>query len=98
MSFVVFFLMIRLPPCSTRTDTLFPYTTLFRSGGGDRALPVPHPLRVGELGAVVDRHRTGRLARRSELGDADDHPVRGVEELRLQHDHLPRRAAVDPRG
>src|SRR3546814_19850806 len=23
--------MIRLPPCSTRTDTLFPYTTLFRS-------------------------------------------------------------------
>src|SRR3546814_2377202 len=23
--------MIRRPPCSTRTDTLFPYTTLFRS-------------------------------------------------------------------
>src|SRR3546814_18134953 len=35
----VFFLMIRRPPRSTRTDTLFPYTTLFRStlggqGGG----------------------------------------------------------------
>src|SRR3546814_13018028 len=32
-----FFLMIRRPPKSTRTDTLFPYTTLFRSpcaGGG----------------------------------------------------------------
>src|SRR3546814_1804992 len=29
--FVVFFLMIRRPPRSTRTDTLFPYTTLFRS-------------------------------------------------------------------
>src|SRR3546814_8195188 len=28
----VFFLMIRRPPRSTRTDTLFPYTTLFRSG------------------------------------------------------------------
>src|SRR3546814_11117704 len=27
----VFFLMIRRPPRSTRTDTLFPYTTLFRS-------------------------------------------------------------------
>src|SRR3546814_12129538 len=27
-----FFLMIRRPPISTRTDTLFPYTTLFRSG------------------------------------------------------------------
>src|SRR3546814_18791533 len=29
--YVFFFLMIRLPPRSTRTDTLFPYTTLFRS-------------------------------------------------------------------
>src|SRR3546814_17961704 len=29
----VFFLMIRRPPRSTRTDTLFPYTTLFRSFG-----------------------------------------------------------------
>src|SRR3546814_3359808 len=26
--------MIRRPPRSTRTDTLFPYTTLFRSGAG----------------------------------------------------------------
>src|SRR3546814_15408674 len=31
--FVFFFLMIRRPPRSTRTDTLFPYTTLFRSVG-----------------------------------------------------------------
>src|SRR3546814_5733824 len=31
MSYFLFFLMIRLPPISTRTDTLFPYTTLFRS-------------------------------------------------------------------
>src|SRR3546814_11240331 len=28
----LFFLMKRRPPRSTRTDTLFPYTTLFRSG------------------------------------------------------------------
>src|SRR3546814_12666025 len=28
-----FFLMKRLPPRSTRTDTHFPYTTLFRSSG-----------------------------------------------------------------
>src|SRR3546814_19063887 len=27
----IFFLMIRRPPIATRTDTLFPYTTLFRS-------------------------------------------------------------------
>src|SRR3546814_8155565 len=33
--------MIRRPPRSTRTDTLFPYTTLFRSraAGGDRWFP-----------------------------------------------------------
>src|SRR3546814_21001898 len=29
--YVFFFLMIRRPPRFTRTDTLFPYTTLFRS-------------------------------------------------------------------
>src|SRR3546814_14010735 len=31
MFVIFFFLMIRRPPRSTRTDTLFPYTTLFRS-------------------------------------------------------------------
>src|SRR3546814_18551241 len=36
--------MIRRPPRSTRTDTLFPYTTLFRSfgpSGADRLLAAP---------------------------------------------------------
>src|SRR3546814_13779316 len=33
-----FFLMIRRPPRSTRTDTLFPYTTLFRSTPAEREL------------------------------------------------------------
>src|SRR3546814_11672634 len=56
---VRFFLMIRLPPRSTRTDTLFPYTTLFRSrvrgGRGGRAGDEPfHP--VG-----VERHALGGL-------------------------------------
>src|SRR3546814_12375150 len=54
--FFFFFLMIRRPPRSTRTDTLFPYTTLFRSlqiflvhrhqdGGGARPAfgEAPHP-------------------------------------------------------
>src|SRR3546814_10580885 len=35
----VFFLMIRRPPRSTRTDTLFPYTTLFRSDAGTERCP-----------------------------------------------------------
>src|SRR3546814_4188272 len=34
VSCVLFILMIRRPPRSTRTDTLFPYTTLFRSPVG----------------------------------------------------------------
>src|SRR3546814_7161746 len=34
--------MIPRPPISTRTDTLFPYTTLFRSQGRER-LPLLHP-------------------------------------------------------
>src|SRR3546814_11492611 len=34
--------MIRRPPRSTRTDTLFPYTTLFRSSHANRVPPQPH--------------------------------------------------------
>src|SRR3546814_19636730 len=43
--FRFFFLMIRRPPRSTRTDTLFPYTTLFRSSaaGGVIDKPDGHP-------------------------------------------------------
>src|SRR3546814_6905018 len=56
-----FFLMIRRPPRSTRTDTLFPYTTLFRSvpgfaqGNGDGTLRIRlinlgiNPLRKGDV-------------------------------------------------
>src|SRR3546814_17271303 len=49
-----FFLMIRRPPRSTRTDTLFPYTTLFRSFvdiDGDRALE------AGTIAVGVDAAR-----------------------------------------
>src|SRR3546814_1079600 len=56
--------MIRRPPRSTRTDTLFPYTTLFRSRRADtdppaaRGRSAPHPRR---------RHRRGpALGSRSE--------------------------------
>src|SRR3546814_16688386 len=45
--------MTRRPPSSTRTDTLFPYTPLFRSG-------MVRPL--------LDRHRTESLAGRDVMG------------------------------
>src|SRR3546814_16596025 len=56
-----FFLMIRRPPRSTRTDTLFPYTTLFRSerlvvgegGVVDELDAVAHALLDGVRGARV---------------------------------------------
>src|SRR3546814_15461234 len=49
----VFFLIIRRPPSSTRTDTLFPYTTLFRS--------IIHSQHLGEIVCVLD---TGNRQRR----------------------------------
>src|SRR3546814_13089608 len=39
-AFMLCFLMIRRPPRSTRTDTLFPYTTLFRSICSDNHEPM----------------------------------------------------------
>src|SRR3546814_9148442 len=61
--------MIRRPPISTRTDTLFPYTTLFRSDGdrshtrsGGQAV---NPARV----FLVDDHQMFRRGVRAELGD-----------------------------
>src|SRR3546814_12824847 len=57
----VFFLMIRRPPRSTRTDTLFPYTTLFRSGGGARS--GGRGPTVGDLGPA-EQHDAAPLTRR----------------------------------
>src|SRR3546814_15995352 len=49
---MIFFLMIRRPPRSTLTDTLFPYTTLFRS---------PLPRKWIKLQALPQRGRLQRL-------------------------------------
>src|SRR3546814_11663923 len=44
MDVTFLFVMIRRPPRSTRTDTLFPYTTLFRSAGYDSFFFAEDPL------------------------------------------------------
>src|SRR3546814_9602584 len=49
--------MIRRPPRSTRTGTLFPYTTLFRSAGEERR---EHTNRKGDIARLPAR-REGRL-------------------------------------
>src|SRR3546814_10793348 len=59
------FLMIRRPPRSTRTDTLFPYTTLFRSYRAARTIarqqnqPLGQPQRA--VGVAVDQSRDERV-------------------------------------
>src|SRR3546814_3066737 len=50
----MFFLMIRRPPRSTRTDTLFPYTTLFRSEACSG--PLPHSAEAGCKSSCVQSH------------------------------------------
>src|SRR3546814_8361382 len=71
---VICFLVIRRPPRSTRTDTLFPYTTLFRSayaGIGrpqltlDTVLPLPQDLPIDLLA-----HRPDVLAARARVDAA----------------------------
>src|SRR3546814_6810336 len=68
----LFFLMIRRPPRSTRTDTLFPYTTLFRSA-----------LELGVEQRGIERHEIGaNLYPALEIVDARRHenPVAQIVE------------------
>src|SRR3546814_1530188 len=75
--------MIRRPPRSTRTDTLFPYTTLFRSlarrdlrergtaveARRDRGRAVDRDLRHGAMGVLARPHRAARGTARDRDGD-----------------------------
>src|SRR3546814_20388636 len=55
--FVIFFLMIRRTPRSTRTDTLVPYTSLFRSvGDGPNRGDVVGDEEVGDLSFRLQAH------------------------------------------
>src|SRR3546814_3815583 len=96
--------MIRRPPRSTRTDTLFPYTTLFRSLGlrgrllrklrvcvdGEEAIDVLH---------VVDVQRAGRLVEQQPvlqvvvLGDGVG--LARVEQVLLVDQHVQYGASAD---
>src|SRR3546814_13424585 len=72
-----FFLIIRRPPRSTRTDTLFPYTTLFRSlaqtpAADDALIPLNYALAkehedLGEHAAAFAALARGAGARRRRL-------------------------------
>src|SRR3546814_13113769 len=63
------FLMIRRPPRSTRTDTLLPYTTLFRSTYNPMSMLEDYFFAVGEdgVGSSVETLDGGQ-----QLGEIDD--------------------------
>src|SRR3546814_9102180 len=74
--------MIRRPPRSTRTDTLFPYTTLFRSAVLDRSQfaehPGPHRDRAADPRGLCGRRgqraaRGGLFADRAQAGRSEEH-------------------------
>src|SRR3546814_15390879 len=72
--------MIRRPPRSTRTDTLFPYTTLFRSFptepvAGDTA--DEHQQENRDIHSQVIKHHAAKRDRAH--NDNDDFPVESVE-------------------
>src|SRR3546814_4776129 len=83
--------MIRRPPRSTRTDTLFPYTTLFRSGHGHRILLEAHEagaatrLSVSPVGrsqgGLRGRHGRRDLSERAALRQQHRLHARGNLEL-----------------
>src|SRR3546814_18213709 len=60
--YVFFFLMIRRPPRSTRTDTLFPYTTLFRSGTFSRHVAARHSRGWGKRLRELEQPRSSECA------------------------------------
>src|SRR3546814_5275632 len=81
--------MIRRPPRSTRTDTLFPYTTLFRSLRSDRrARGIPRAWLEEVVELVFDGHPdgvVGRCVRREAAWrGADDRAVAGRSVGRLR--------------
>src|SRR3546814_16533418 len=64
-----FFLMIRRPPISTRTDTLFPSTTLFRSRHPDGE----HRIARGRFGfRLMPSQERPAPDERADAGDQDD--------------------------
>src|SRR3546814_10746463 len=75
--------MIRRPPRSTRTDTLFPYTTLFRSVI-DAEDMIGHPVEQADRQQTLERvrqvhrprHDQARLATLHRPPDAIDHVLR----------------------
>src|SRR3546814_9922443 len=78
--------MIRRPPISTRTDTLFPYTTLFRSTSGDSSHNCVH-FRHRFYAASVGGNSPTRHFRGSGPRKARDH-ARSANAIKIGRAHV----------
>src|SRR3546814_9262176 len=78
MFIVFYFLNIRRPPRSTRTDTLFPYTTLFRSRDRVETLGPPRRAAGARVRTAPRRRHRARLARPARAGMGRPHPAPGA--------------------
>src|SRR3546814_15859552 len=89
--------MIRRPPRSTRTDTLFPYTTLFRSEpfAGDHIL---NEEGLGECAVGRDRLGIERLQLLHEAGLAVDEQSIGLDNLERGQEQQSERLAHRDKG
>src|SRR3546814_4809969 len=65
--------MIRRPPRSTRTDTLFPYTTLFRSLRRRSVAFMPTPVRPQASCTTTWRSSSTSFRRPAVLGRSEEH-------------------------
>src|SRR3546814_18907312 len=82
-----FFLMIRPPPRSTRTDTLFPYTTLFRSHGAPVQGLAPADERDGRPGLLLARSADAHHLRHRAAVRGGPHPPGDRKSTRLNSSH-----------
>src|SRR3546814_1085263 len=82
--FLIFFLMIRRPPRSTRTDTLFPYTTLFRSRFA--------------LAGCLDQRSAGRGATADLAAGICQRPARRACDIALDRPGIVKKDAIVPDG
>src|SRR3546814_10923272 len=88
LTLCIFFLMIRRPPRSTRTDTLFPYTTLFRSTNGPACSARPAPRAAGSR--YGDRTEpTNRPAAPGARRRSADHRPSPVADRNIPQSHRP---------
>src|SRR3546814_20814230 len=86
--------MIRRPPRSTRTDTLFPYTTLFRSRQIRKANGNVHPF-SDKIDHAVQKERANLCVRMRRQEALDDrHHVQASEQFRCRDDHAAADSAV----